>query len=670
MFPFFSIYNITNYEKNNMGSDIVRILKMILKLSKIIFILTIIALITTIIIFFKYSKTRNYSIPNKNTIIVVDKNNDYFFEINNANKQSYIELNSINKHIIDAFISIEDKNFYKHNGISLKRIGGAFISNIKSDSLSQGASTITQQLARNLFLNNEKTYKRKLEEISIAICLESQYSKDQILESYLNTIYFGHGIYGIQDACYYYFNKDASNVSIAEACTIAAIPKGPAIYSPISNYENNRKRKELIINELYKDNKISLEQKNNALHENINIKSNVSSINKISPYYQDIIIDELKKLKINSNIPYTVYTNFDPDINKIINEAVLKYKSLDDELQIAIFAMNPQTGQVIDVIGGYNYQESTYNRAIKALRQPGSAIKPFLYYSALENGFTPITTFNSSKTSFNVGNDIYEPENYKNIYPNQDVTMAYALATSDNIYAVKTHFFLGMNCLYNTLYDFGFTSNINQNPSLALGTSEVYLDELTTAYSKIASLGKDIKPIYINKIVDNNGKILYENKPNLKQKYDEANCYILSETMTNMFDNNLSINISVTGASLKSLITQKYAGKSGSTDTDNWMIGYNKNLVLGIWCGYDDNRKIINGNGTFIKYIWAEIMEKYTTKFNNNWYETPPNVTSIILNPITGNLPKNSEYSKKLYFNINNIPWYIFEKNEIDIEDS
>lgn len=645
-----------------------RIIGLILRLSKYIFILTIIILISLVIIFFKYSKNLNYTVPEKHTITILDNKNDYFFEINNANKQTYININNIDADIINAFITIEDKNFYTHRGVSLKRIGGALINNLKSNSLSQGASTITQQLARNLFLSNEKTYKRKIEEISIAISLESRYSKDEILECYLNTIYFGHGIYGIQDACKFFFDKDASNITLAEACVIAAVPKGPSLYSPINNLENNTSRKKLIINELYKDGKISIKDKEIALNEDVNIVGRKSVSSNLSPFYQDIVIEELKKLNIKSDVSYTVYTNLDKKLNNIINETINKYKQ-NEELQIAIVAMDPKTGKVLDLIGGNDYQTSSFNRATKSLRQPGSSIKPFLYYAALENGFTPITTFNSSKTSFNINGELYEPNNYKDIYPNQDVTMTYALATSDNIYAVKTHLFLGTDVLYNTLKNFGFTSKINNNPSLALGTSEVSLMELVTGYSKIASMGKDINPIFIRKIVDSDGKVLYKNDNDTEYKYDSSTCYILTETMTNMFDNNLALNISVTGASLKSMLSQKYAGKSGSTNTDNWMIGYNNNLLLGIWCGYDDNRLIENGEGTFIKYIWAEIMEKYTKNLDNNWYITPNNVTSIVLNPINGMLPLNNEYSKKIYFNVNNIPWYIFEKNEIDIEE-
>lgn len=645
-----------------------KVLKIILKLSKYLIILSIIILIIVIIIFVKYSKQLDYEIPEKNTIKVLDINNNYFFEINNANKQSYIELKNIDQDIINAFISIEDKNFYKHKGIDVIRIGGAFLSNLKTNSLSQGASTITQQYARNLFLTSDKTYKRKLEEISIAINLETKYSKDEILEGYLNTIYFGHGIYGIQDASNFYFSKDASDLSIAQACVLTAIPKGPSIYSPLNNFQKNNERKELIINELYNDKKISLTERNNALNEEIIITGKIDKNSNIAPYYQDIIINELKTLNINSKIPYTVYTNLNPKLDTIINNTISKYHNNDD-LQIAIVAVDPKNGNVLDIIGGNNYHNSTFNRATNSLRQPGSTIKPFLYYSALQNGFTPITTFNSSKTSFNIDNKIYEPKNYKDIYPNQDVTMAYALATSDNIYAVKTHLFLGTKTLYNTLKDFSFTTEIRNNPSLALGTSEVYLNELVQAYAKIASLGKDIKLNYIEKIIDQNGNVLYENTYEPKQKYDLNTCYILTETMTNMFDNRLSINISVTGASLKSMLTKKYAGKSGSTDTDNWMIGYNNNLLLGIWCGYDDNRILKSGEGTFIKYIWAEIMEQYTKEMTNNWYDTPNTVTSIILNPITGTLAKNNEYSKKLYFNINNIPWYIFDIESNDIEE-
>lgn len=432
-----------------MGSDILKTLKIILKLSKYLLIFMIIVTIILSISFVSYSKKLEYQIPKKQTITILDKDENTYFEINNANKQSYVNLIDISEHIKKAIICIEDKDFYRHNGINIKRMGGALLKNIKSNSISEGASTITQQYARNLFLTNEKTYKRKIKEISIAINLESKYSKDEILEGYLNTIYFGHGIYGIKDACKFYFNKIPKDITLAEACVLTAIPKGPSIYSPIINYEKNKERKELIIKELFKDQKISKYEMNEALKERITINKTSKENIKKAPFYQDAIIEELKKLNIKSEIPYSVYTNVDLDLNTFINKTIEKYLPSSD-LEIALMAMNPKNGEVLSIIGGKDYSKSSFNRATSALRQPGSSIKPFLYYAALENGFTPITTFNSSPTTFNINGSIYEPHNYKEIYPNQDVTMAYALEHLI-IYMLLKRIYFWVLILYITL---------------------------------------------------------------------------------------------------------------------------------------------------------------------------------------------------------------------------
>ncbi len=646
-----------------------RIKKIILITSKYLLIMTLIMVIVVCCIFLVYSKKLDYAIPERLNIEVVDNNGDVFLTLNNQNKQSYVPLSEIDQDVIDCIISIEDKRFYVHKGIDVKRMGGALFRNIKDNSLSEGASTITQQYARTLFLTTNKTYKRKLEEIAIAINLESKYTKDEILEGYLNTIYFDHGIYGIEDAAKFYFNKSCKNLTLAEAAILTAIPKGPVYYSPINNPENNSSRRNLIITEVYNDNKIDAITRDNAINEKVKIYGKIDKTSSANaPYYQDIIIKELKELNIASTVPYTIHTTLDSDLNNACIDALAKYFPEGSDQQIAIFAMNPQNGEVLTVIGGENYVKSTYNRATLSKRQPGSTIKPFLYYAALENGFTPITTFNSSATTFNVNNQEYSPHNYNDIYPDTDVTMAYALATSDNIYAVKTHLFLGTDVLYSTLHNFGFTTKINNNASLALGTSEVHLSELVNGYAKIASMGKNIQTKYITKIVDENGKILYQNNELATQKYNASSCYILAETMTNVFDNNLAINISVTGAGLKSMLTHKYAAKSGSTDTDNLMIGFNPEIVLGIWCGYDDNRIQNNSESRFIKYMWAEIMESHMKNKGNIWYSTPNDVTSIKLNPTTGKLAMTNEYSKNMYFSVDNIPWYVFDHSIDDTE--
>lgn len=640
-------------------------MKIVLKITKYIFIVFILLFFIFFISFIIYAKRLDYSIPKNVNIEFYDTNGELFLTMNNENKNSYVKIDEINPNLINAFLSIEDKNFYKHKGVNFFRIIGALISNIKSGKIVQGASTITQQYARNLFLTNNKNFKRKIDEIMIAINLETKYSKDEILEGYLNTIYFDHGIYGIEDASKFYFNKSANELSLLEAVTLASIPKGPIYYSPIKNPENNLERRNLILDEMVSDGYIDFSTAEIAKKETLNIYGKLNTTDKSkSPYYQDIVIQELNEL----DIPYSalsngikVYTTLDLNLNDIIQKAISKYYPKESNLELAIFAIAPETGEVLNVIGGIDYNSSRYNRAIKSLRQPGSAIKPFLYYTALENGFTPATTFKSEKTTFYVNGESYSPTNFNDTYPNQEVTMAYALAVSDNVYAIKTHLFLGSDKLVTTLKNFGFTSEIKNNTSLALGTSEVSLKELVTGYAKIASLGKDIKPTYIKYIKDNNGKTIYKNTTSYDNKFDPSTCYILAETMTNVFDNNLAININTTGAGIAAKLSKKYAAKSGSTDSDNWMIGFNKDIVLGIWTGYDDNSKIKNSVTKYIKNIWADVMEEYNKNNRDFWYSQPNDVIGIELNPTTGMIATDNDYKKRLYFKKNNLPFYLYK---------
>ena len=638
-------------------------MRTILKISKYIFILTLFVVIALFFTFIYYSRQLDYVIPKSLHVEIYDGNGDLYLTLNNENRKNYAKIKNIDQDIINAFISIEDKKFYKHNGVDLVRIGGALLSNIENNSLQQGASTITQQYARTLFLTSSKNYRRKLQEAMIAINLESKYTKDEILEGYLNSIYFDHGIYGIDDAAWFYFNKSSADVSLAEAAALASIPKGPIYYSPINNPENNYTRRCLVLEEMYEDGKITKDDLDEAKETELEFYGNLDRTDdNNAPYYQDIIINELKDLKITdkySNIK--VYTSLDLKLNHIVLDSVNKYFPNDNDLQIAIFAMDPKTGRVLTTIGGKDYNISEYNRATTALRQPGSAIKPFLYYAAIDYGFTPATTFESTKTDFYVNGNVYSPTNFGDIYPNREVSMAYALAVSDNIYAIKTHLFLGTDVLVHTLKSFGFTSPINDNVSLALGTSEVRLSELVAGYSKLASLGTDVKPRYIMQITDADDKVIYKTKDDFNQVFGKDDCYILAETMTNVFDNRLAINISTTGAAIANRLTKKYAGKSGSTNTDNWMIGYNSDIVLGIWTGYDDNKFIDNNATKYIKYIWADVVERYMEDRGNGWYETPKNVVPIALNPISGQVAHAKEYKKNLYFKADNLPWYIFD---------
>ena len=331
-------------------------------------------------------------------------------------------------------------------------MGGAVLKNLKSNKLSEGASTITQQYVRNLYLTTEKTWKRKINEILISLNIEKNYSKSEILEGYLNSIYFDHGIYGVEDASIYYFNKHAKDLTLTEAAAIASIPKGPTLYSPIKNPENNKERRNLILKEMVNDGLITNEEYEESSKTTLTCVGNNPNDDVVNaPYFQDLVLQELKKIpEISGKMAggLKVYTTLNTELYTAINDSIKK-RAPESDIETAIYAMEPSTGKVLAVIGGRDYEKSTYNRAISSSRQPGSSIKPFLYLTALENGFTVATTFVSEPTTFYYNNTTYSPTNFQSIYAGFDVSMAYALATSDNIYEVKHHILSGWDKMRN-----------------------------------------------------------------------------------------------------------------------------------------------------------------------------------------------------------------------------
>ena len=649
-----------------------KILKKILKICRItlgiMIILTTIILISFSIISYKLS----YDIPPIINIELYDNQGIKFLSYTNGRKQSYIKLNDIDEDIVKAFISIEDKRFYEHQGVDFIRIGGALLADIKAGSMVEGASTITQQYVRLLYLNNNKTIKRKLYELMIAMHIESKYSKETILEGYLNSIYFDHGIYGIEDASLFYFNKHSNDLTLAEASILASIPKGPSIYSPIKNPDNNNERKELILKELLNDGKISKSEYDHArLEKPVLYGKNPHIQNDKAPYFQDMVVNKIMSMGFLNDYLYKgikVYTTLDSNLNDSAQSYINEYHPNSD-IQVALYAIEPATGKILTVIGGTDYQSSSYNRATTSKRQPASTIKPFLYLAALENGFNLSTTFMSEPTTFYVNKEQYTPKNYQNIYPNTDVSMIYALATSDNIYAMKTHLFLGEEKLVEILNRFGVSNNAKPLPSLALGTHEVTLQNLTEGYATLANLGIKNKSYLINKITTFDDEILYEHQTDQSVRIaDQSDTFLLVNAMTSVFDRNVSINILPTGSRIASLLSNDFAAKSGSTDTDNLIVGFNPDICIGIWTGYDDNRTITSRNETsFGKSIWARTINNYAETKHSTWYKTPDNIISVKLNPITGFYGSFNEYTKDVYFRKNNIPWYVellYKKDE------
>lgn len=591
-------------------------------------------------------------IVSTNQLYIYDDNNNLIYQGSGNNE--WVSLNEIADDLVNAVISTEDKNFYHHNGFDYFRIAKAMLTNVKSGKITQGASTISQQYIKNMYLEFDKTWKRKFEEALLTLKLEVHYSKDEILEGYLNTINFGQGNYGIENASEYYFNKKASNLTLEEAIILAGIPKSPNYYNPVSNYEASIKRAKIIAKAMLKNKYISEETYNNLFRKSIKIygQKNENDL-KMIMYYQDAVYNELESIE---TIPKSliesgglkIYTSLNVEAQRKMEENIQKYMADSGELQVASLIINPKTGGIMALTGGTDYAKSQFNRAISAKRQVGSSIKPLLYYSALENGMVSSSTFLSEPTTFVFSsNKTYAPANYNNKYGNKNITMAAAIAYSDNIYAVKTHLFLGEETLVNTAKRMGIKQQLKAIPSLALGTCELSMLDFARAYSTLASGGYKNELTFINKVEDLNGNILYEKKEKKDLVLNESYTYILNELMTATYSNSFIEYNTPTVMSISSKITKKYAIKTGSSGTDCWMVGYNPDALMMVWNGYDDSKELKVSDGAISKNIWADTMESILKE--SNWYETPSNIVGVPLDPVTGDKPKDDKYFMYYY---------------------
>jgi len=521
----------------------------------------------------------------------------------------------------------------------------------------QGASTITQQYAKNLFLDFDKNWSRKIKEAWLTIRLEVQYSKEEILEGYLNTINYG-GIFGIENASKYYFNKSSSELSIAEASILAGIPKSPSYYSPINNEENAKERQKTVLNAMLNNKFINKEEYEEALATSLTYIGNTNKNNsKTLMYYQDAVLQELNEIK---QIPKSflttgglkIYTNLDLNAQNALEKGIYNYYNSNDEIQVAGIMIDPNTGGVIALTGGMDYQKSQYNRAIQSKRAIGSTIKPFLYYAALENGFTPSTTFTSEKTTFVFSDgELYSPTNYGDKYPNKEISLVSAIAYSDNIYAVKTHLFLGENVLVDTLKKVGIKEELLAVPSLALGSMGISLIDLMTGYNTLASGGYKLKTHFITKIEDVNGNILYEHQSIKEPTLNSSLVYILNEMLTATSNSSFIDYAYPTCYTISSKLKEKYSIKSGTTQYDNLVIGYNKNILLGLWSGYDDNRLVTSDNSYKLKNSWADTLLNYELN-GDNWYDMPNNVIGTIIDTATGKIATEESKKKAIMYYI------------------
>ena len=590
-----------------------------------------------------------------NNIIMYDKNNNVFFKGNGS--KEWISLDKVSDDLINATISVEDKRFYKHNGFDYIRIIKSLFNNVKEKTIVEGASTISQQYARNLYLNFDRNFKRKLKEAWLTLKLETSYSKDEILEGYLNTINYGNGVYGIENASHYYFNKDSSNLTLSEASMLAGIPASPQEYSPINNLKKAKKRQKLILNSMVKNKYISKKEAKDAYKENLSFYGKKDSLNLSTlMYYKDAVLDSLNDLNVlpndylNSN-GIKIYTNLDVKAQRELENSINNNIKDNEEIQTSSVMIENKTGKIIALTGGKKYEKSQFNRAIFSKRQVGSTMKPFLYYAALENGFTPSSTFLSEKTTFKLDdNTTYSPSNFGDVYPNHDIPMILAISYSDNVYAIKTHLFLGEDKIINVAKKAGIKTTLPKNVSLPLGTTELNIIEFTNAYSTLANEGTKNDAYIIRKIKTDNNKTLYEHKNYPSKVLDSNYTFILSSLLNNCYDSTLTDYSAPTCLNIRPKLTKKYAIKTGTTNTDSWTIGYNKDYTLSVWVGYDNNIKIKNSDSKYAKNIWADAIENYLRDKKDSWYKKPKDISSVIVNPLNGNLATNESNKKKIIY--------------------
>ncbi|HET7578800.1 MAG TPA: transglycosylase domain-containing protein [Bacillales bacterium] len=562
----------------------------------------------------------------------------------------WVPLDQISKPVVQATIAVEDKRFYQHIfGFDFRRIAASAAEDILTMSKAEGASTITMQYARNLYLSQDKTWIRKIKEALVTLRLEVNYPKDTILEGYLNTIYYGHDSYGIEAASQYFFGKDAEDLNLAEASMLAGIPNGPRYYSPYYNMENAQKRQKTVLHAMVTAGYITKKQASAAAKQPLDFVNHHKEKNpqNLAPYFEKTVERVLKnKLGIPTEMIHSgglrVYTTLNPKLQKIAKQKVDKYIPESSNIQVAMVAMNPQNGNVEALIGGRNFKKSPFNRAVQAHRQPGSSFKPFLYYAALKNGFTPSTELISAPTTFryNNGNSKYSPHNFGDYYAHGFITLMQALALSDNIYAVKTNMFLGPEKLVETAKKAGITSPLAPIPSLALGTKPVSVLDMVRGYSAFANGGYRVEPHFITKVVNAKGDVIYNSEPEKKQVFDPRIAFILDHMMTGTFDENLNDYSTVTGRTINNYLHRQVAGKSGTTSTDSWMMGFTPKLAAGVWTGYDKG-KVLDPvtDSHYSKKIWGHFMKQALKGTPKHPYDNPPEgVVGVWVDPDNGKL--------------------------------
>lgn len=552
-----------------------------------------------------------------------------------ANRE-VVPLDKISPHLKRAVLAIEDSHFYQHHGINPGGVLRALLANLQANQTVEGGSTLTMQLVKNLFLSPKRAISRKAAEAVLSIRLEQIFTKDQIMELYLNQVYWGHNLYGVETAARSYFNKSAADLNLAEAAMMAGIIQAPEEYSPFSNYKLAKQRQATVLDRMVRLKWITPEEAQAAREQPLLVGRVTSFPGSKLPYVTEAVVQELNQrfgreavLKGGMRVQTTIDMNFQRMAEKTVrnwHETLYQQGIFYDRNngQIALVAVDPRTHFVKAMVGGADFQKSQYNRAIQAQRQPGSAFKPFVYYAAFATGkYGPNTIVNDSPVSYRDGDGYYSPQNYGGSFSGP-VTIRKALEVSLNIPAVKIGQEIGLNKVVEVCRVLGFKSPITPVISLPLGAVDVTPMEMAGAYATFASNGWASETTFIVQVTDSNGKVLLDNTPKRRLVLDPWSAASINDVLQGVINN---------GTATRAQIGRPAAGKTGTTSSerDVWFVGYVPQLSTAIWVGNDDYTPLASGatGGGYVAPIWRDFMVQAVQgmpveSFKNPWLFQPP----------------------------------------------
>ncbi|RPH52748.1 MAG: PBP1A family penicillin-binding protein [Desulfobacteraceae bacterium] len=567
-------------------------------------------------------------------------------------KREPVQLKTIPYYLKAALVATEDRTFYRHSGVDIKGILRAIIKDIIAGEYAEGASTITQQVAKTFFLTPKKSLLRKIKEAILSFQLERRYTKDEIMELYVNQIYFGSGAYGVESASKLYFGKSAKYLSLTECAMIAGLPKSPSRFSPLINLNAAQKRRNIVLKQMLATGIIS-ETEYNTSAGNPVILFNHEQSRVIAPYFTEYVKNYLEEV-IGASRLYrgglTVHTTLLSNLQDAAEESSangiaaiakrMKKRGMSNpDPQCALIAIDIKTGGIVAMTGGNDFYKSPFNRATMALRQPGSAFKPFIYALAVERGFTQHSLLLDAPVAFKGGKSGKDwiPHNYSGGYEGE-ITLRRALAISENIPAIRLAEILGPSSVAQFAHKLGIVTPLAPDLSLALGTSGMTLVELSSAYAVFPNMGKYIKPFCVTEVEDHRGNIIWRTKPQKRIAMSEEGAAI----MTNMLE---AVINEGTGAAAR-VLNRSVAGKTGTTNDhkDALFIGFSPSVLAGVWVGRDIPASLGKGE-TGAKTalpVWIDFMSKALSSKQDEVFKVPDGVVLVKIDPATSH-PAASE---------------------------